>query len=269
MTEMARLLIDGDWHYPIASESQFESDYEALIVSQADLLFPGCYLVPFKVPVESEEGCKIPDLVLIDSQYRQWWVVEIEMAHHSLERHVMPQVEVFSRGKYGSEHVAYLLNHSGSLDRASLENMLKGSQPRVLVIVNRSVPGWYEPIHRLNGMLVVIEVFRSSRNRYTLLANDDWPGVDPEHVITTCQVDNVIRTFLKINSPAGLPVAHGERVSIQLAGGVTVWTRIDISDSVWLQPTERNPLEANRSYSIVRNSNGELAFRPPNLHQEE
>jgi hypothetical protein len=39
----------------------------------------------------SEYGSKKPDLALIDRDYRAWWVVEVELAHHSLHHHVLPE----------------------------------------------------------------------------------------------------------------------------------------------------------------------------------
>ena len=199
-----RLLIDGEWFDAVSSEGQYESDFEAIVKSRAGSLFPSFKVVPFRLPVESEEGRRIPDLALIDRDYRYWWVVEVEMAHHSLNGHVLPQVEVFSRGKYGEEHSAYLADRSENLDQASLADMIKGPQPRVLVVVNRNVPEWIEPIHRRDGLVAVVEVFRSSRNRHILRINGDYPEGADANVVSGCRLDPSLPGLLELDSPAAL-----------------------------------------------------------------
>ena len=88
---MARLLIDDEWYEAIDGRSWYEQDFESVVGAHATALFPGCHVVPFKIAVESGYGRKIPDLALVDTDYREWSVVEIEMAHHSLHGHVIPQ----------------------------------------------------------------------------------------------------------------------------------------------------------------------------------
>ena len=110
-----RLLVKGEWFEAVSSEGQYESDFESLVRGRARFLFPTYQVVLFKKAVESEDGRKVPDLALIDSKYRYWWVVEVEMAHHSLYNHVIPQVEVFARGRYSEEHCDYLADQCDAL----------------------------------------------------------------------------------------------------------------------------------------------------------
>ena len=255
-----RLLFNREWYAAVSSKGQYETDFEDLIVARAEDLFPEYYVVPFEVIVESEEGRKKPDLALVDRRYRYWWVVEIEMAHHSLHSHVIPQVEVFSRGSYGQNHCDHMVAENSELDCGALVDMIKGAQPRVLVVVNQSVPNWIEPIRRLNGLVTIVEPFRSHRNRHILRINGDYPsGRDPD-VVSACRLDNVMLGLLKVDSPAALGVAHGESVSIRLNGRLTDWERLDSSDNVWLMPTERNPLDANQDYIIMKDHDNTLSF---------
>ncbi len=256
-----RLLIDGEWFDAISSEGQYESDFESIVRSRANSLFPTYEVVPFQTPVESEEGRRIPDLALIDRDYRHWWVVEVEMAHHSLHSHVLPQVEVFSRGRYGEEHSTYLARRSINLDQALLVDMMKGPQPRVLVVVNRNVPDWIEPIHRRDGLVAVVEVFRSGRNRHILRINGDYPESTATNVVSDCRLDANLPGLLELDSPAALGIDSGEQITIDFYGGLTYWARLDISDKVWLNPLGRNPLAANENYIILRDSAGKLMLK--------
>ncbi len=256
-----RLLADYEWYEPVSSEGQLESDFEDLVKGRASSLFPDYHAVPFQTPVESEEGRKIPDFALVDRDYRFWWVVEVEMAHHSLYGHVIPQVEVFTRGKYGQEHCDYMVENGDALDYSALSDMIKGAQPRVLVIVNRSVPDWIEPIRRLEGLVAVVEVFRSDRNRHILRINGDYPSRNDASLVTCCRLDYAMPRLLHIDSPAGLGTASGDKLSIRLDGGLTSWARLDIQDKVWLIPSERNPLTTNQEYLILKDADGQFSFK--------
>ena len=256
-----RLLFSGEWFEPITSESQYESDFESVIMSRAESLFPRYYVVPFRTPVESEEGRKVPDMALLDRNYRFWWVVEVEMAHHSLYGHVIPQVEVFARGKYGAEHADYLAKSRFGLDRVRLRDMIKGAQPRVLVLVNRNVPSWIEPIHRLDGLVTVVETFRSGRNQHILRVNGDYPEAEEGNIASLCRLDNTLPNLLQVDSPASLGAAPGEEVAMEFNGGLTIWSRVDTSDHVWLVPTGRNPLVVNQEYLILKDSENRLSLR--------
>ena len=256
-----RLLVKEEWFETVSSEGEYESDFESIVLSKSSILFPEYYTLLFKMPVESENGRRIPDLVLVDRKYRHWWVVEVEMAHHSLNGHVLPQVDVFTHGKYGEEHKEYLIARSKALDPTALADMIKGAQPRVLVIVNRNVPNWIRPIQSIGGLVSIVEVFRSGRNDHILRVNGDYPSADAEEVVSTCRLDDLMPRLLQIDSPAALGVAPGDRLTIGFAGGFTEWERIDSADRVWLIPVKRNPLSAGQTYVILRNARGVLFFR--------
>ena len=257
-----RLLLSEEWFDAVSSEGQYESDFESVILSRANSLFPKFHVVSFRRPVESEEGRKIPDLALVDFTYRFWWVVEVEMAHHSLYGHVIPQVEVFARGKYGEEHANHLASRRDDLDRAALQDMIMGAQPRVLVVVNRNVPDWIDPLRRLDAIVAVVEIFRSGRNQHILRVNGDYPESQDAHIESLCRLDDTLPNLLQVDSPAALGIATGEQIAIEFNGGSTDWSRLDISDKVWLVPSGRNPLVANQEYLIMRDADSRLILRP-------
>ena len=256
-----RLLLSDEWFDAVASEGQYESEFEAVIRSRAQSLFPQFHVVPFRMAVESEDGRRIPDLALVDLSYRFWWVVEVEMAHHSLYRHVLPQVSAFAGGRYGVEHADYLARNSDDLDKVALQDMVLGAQPRVIVVVNRNVPDWIEPIRRFDALVTVVEIFRSGRNQHILRVNGDYPYAEDAQIVSMCRLDKNIPNLVQIDSPAGLGIVSGEQIEIDFNGGLTNWSRLDTSDRVWLVPTGRNPLEAGKEYHLLRDTDRSLSFR--------
>ena len=256
-----RLLFEGEWFEGVASPGQYERDFESIVSHVGSSLFVGYHTLPFRIAVESEHERRVPDMALVEVNYREWWIVEVEMAHHGLYSHVLPQVEVFANGAYTEEHVAHMVKHCDALHEGYLRDMVKASQPGVLVVVNKGVPAWREPVERAGGKLGIVEVFRSERNRHVLRVDGYWPMVDASDVITSGQLDAVLPTLLRIGSPVGLGVPAGGRLSIRFRGGLTDWMRVDSGRDVWLSPAGRNPLLVGRVYEIVAESDGGFAFR--------
>jgi len=257
---MAKLLVGNNW-YDSVSQGQYETDFEALVTSRAHLLFPEFRTVSFKSLIETESDARKPDIALVDKNYRSWWVVEVEMSRHSLQGHVLPQVEVFANGKYGPNHAEYLCEKCPELELEPLIEMIKGAQPRVLVIVDQNCPDWVDPLRQYDAILNVVEIFRSSRNEHILRVNGESPASTPDHVLTTCRLDPLIPRLLKVDSPALLAARGGNNFLIHFAGGVTEWERFGSSDTVWLCPVSRNPLTTNVNYQIVVDEHDQMFFQ--------
>lgn len=215
-----RLLFDDEWFDAVASSGQYEHDFEAIVTHRARSLFAGYHALPFKVAVESEHERKMPDLALVDLEYRDWWVVEVEMAHHSLHGHVLPQVEVFANGVYTEEHVTHMAKQASRLSPWFLRDMMKAAQPGVLVVVNKGVPGWMEAVERAGGRLAIVEVFRSERNRHVLRVDGYWPVVHRSDVVTSGQLDRTLSSLLRIWVTSGIGSAGGRAAVDSISGWV-------------------------------------------------
>ncbi len=257
---VAKVLFNGEWYEPLASSSLYESEFEDVIEGQAGRLFPGYHLIPFKKRVASEEEARIPDFALIDHQYRDWWVVEIELAHHPFEAHVLPQVRTLSRAFYGREEAAFLSARSSALDANAVLDMMKGAQPKVAVIVNAQCPHWVDALESLDARVIVVEMFRSDRNRHLFVVDGKSFG-QPEGFVSSCWLDPTIPRLLVVESPAAIGVSPNTPIKIWYRGGVTEWWRMDAQDRVWLNPKFSNPLSAETTYQLVRLTDGALELR--------
>lgn len=257
---MAKLLVDGEFFDSVNSDSIYEGDFEALLLSHADLLYPDFHLLPFKGLVQSEYGSGRPDLALVDKRYRCWWVVEVELSSHSLRNHVEVQVSVFSTAKYGAEAAAELCKDQ-RVEPAAISEMLKGSQPRVFVIVNQPRPDWVATLAKWNAIVGVAELFRSRRNRTILRINGSQPTV-PVNELTRCRVDSLMQNFLKVDSPAALLHLQAlPLIPITFEGSVAEWKFLRSSENVWLIPNGRYPLPPKqRVYKLVSDEQGNHYF---------
>ena len=259
---MARLLYRGRWFDQASSHDHYEREFERILEQHAHNLFDTFHFVPFKCTVSSPEDgdSRRADYALIDKCYRSWWIVEVEMAHHSLKGHVLPQVRTLSRATYGVREVRYLCSRNDALEEHKMEELSKGQPPRVLVVVNAPVQGWGEELKVFDALVAICQVFRSDRNEYLLRVNGELPKTD-EEVLTTCACNLAIDRLLEIHSPASLKISPNETVPIHYDGQVSTWQRMDTGNSVFLHALRGHNLVGGKQYEIVRRSDGRLALR--------
>lgn len=256
---MPRLLVGNEWYESIRSQSWLERDYEAVVIDQSPKVFPGWRCVPFSETIEGEEGTrKKPDLALVDLDYRQWWVVEIELAHHNLYSHVIPQVDAFRTGTYGSVHANALHNKANDLDADRLQAMVRGEPPGVLVVVDSPSTEWRRPLAERRVALAVVEPFRSEGTGVALRLNGDQPQPHPQ-ILSRC-TRGIIRRLLKVHSPASLPPGM-DVIAIEFDGAETSWSVVMLQDAVMLKPDRGDVLGDAASVDLVRRDDGGFAFQ--------
>ncbi len=256
---MARILIKNEWFSELSPNALYESEFEDIVINEASKIFENFFVSEFKTNVTSEEDIAKPDLAIIDKQYRGWWVVEVEMNNHSFENHIIPQVKKLSKGDYGEPQVEYLCNKNTLLLKKQLFDMMKGTPPQVLVVLNKPMPTWKQVLSTLGVKICIVEVFRSDQNRYAFRVNGEYPVISTDYV-SDCRLDKLIPRFLVVSSPAGLKISNGDTIQIQFENCITEWERIDCQNKVWLSPKRTNPLLENVTYKIIQVNNGPFVF---------
>lgn len=254
---MAKILHNGDWYEQLSTEALYEEEYERILAEHAGSLFPSYRLLPFKKTVYSDTGAAKADFALVHRKYRDWWVVEAELGHHPFEGHVRPQIETLSGARYGEEEASYLGSTAPEMDEERIRSMVKGQQPRVLVIVNAPKVEWARDLSRYDAIVTVLEVFRSSLNKYLYRLNGDQP---PESTSQSslCTVD--ISRMLKLDSPGILPIQHGEKIMVSFRNGMTEWSRLDIMDAVYLTSAKPVSLDRRARYTLVELEDSSFAL---------
>lgn len=258
---MARIFFKETWFSSVRSNSWNESDFESLVISNAGSLFPGWIPVNFKADVVGNDGViKRPDLALIDPRYRKWCVVEIELAHHDLHGHVLPQIDVFCSGSYGEAHAQYLKRQDDRLDLRRMIQMMNGLMPEIMVVVDRPDTNWNKPLKMAGALLGVIEPFRGPNVEILFRINGDQLEL-PGAVLSRCS--RYARRYWKVHSPATLPVSTREdgSLEIQVAGLPVLWNRVNLADSVMLTAVGHGDALAGIGLvDIVSDDNGGLRF---------
>ena len=264
---MPRLLVNGEWFDSVAPEAIRESEFEDLLLSNSTVIYPGFHAVRFKKTIFSEYGAGRPDLALIDKQFRSWWIVEVERSSHPLRSHVEKQVAIFATAEYGLAEAQYIASRNSELDARSLRDMMRGSQPRVLVLVNQVQPAWTKTLAHWDAIVGVAEIFRSRSEQLILRINGEHPE-EPGNVLSVCRVDPLLQNFLVVESPASLNLFKQETIPIWFNDSLTEWTRCESAKTVWLMPRQRYPLPSRlRSFVLLRTEDQRFIFKPsPTAH---
>lgn len=262
---MARILHNDEWFEEIASRGHYEIEFEKVLRQEAEHLFASYQLVPFKTTVYSEEDAdgREPDFALIHTSYRSWWVVEVELGHHPLGGHVLPQVRTLARARYGQPEADYLCTRNPGLDRDKIIDMFKGAPPRVLVVVNAPVDGWADELRVFGAKVAICQIFRSRLNRYVLRLNGEYPS-ENEEIVTTCECNQLLHRLLAVHAPTQLPLQRNERVMLYYQGHASEWERIDTAGEVYLHALRDHNLEPGKQYEIIRQGDGTLVIKLAN-----
>lgn len=249
---MARLLINNEWYDEVSAKALRESEFENYFLENAETLYPDYYTIPFKgIIIESEFGTAKADLALIDKEYLSWWVIEVEMSRHSLNGHVLPQVQCLANGVYGEDVAGYFYKRCPALDMERLLVLMKGKQPRVMVVLDIPKEKWAPKLENHNAILSIFQIFKSTEGNHIYRVNGDYPHKFGSSR-SKCKFAHMLNNFLKVDSPAILDIPDKEIISIKIDGATTNWKRIDIQDTVYLYPVSYNPLDIKKEYVLLQ-----------------
>lgn len=230
-----RLFLDGDWYDPIDPRSIYEHTFESLIVQHSSDLFPGYICRRFDPLLASPLGDVRPDLILVDSVYREWRIVEVEMIGHSLLGHVKPQLERISTARPDRAAIEWLCSRNTDIDQARLLDLASRAPHKTQLFVNKSDPDWHISLAGTSVDIGIIEVFRSRLNRTLLRINGTQP---PRlgNLLTEVEAGHGwLRNAYRVLTPSALPENRG-RLNIQTEDGLTEWTIKAFGVDVFMLP---------------------------------
>jgi len=167
------ILLDGP-DFPCYDQSdpsaRAEAAFETTALRVFARLYPSCHTIPFKPLVTYNGSGWRPDVAIIDHHWRYWFVVEMEIATHSLEKHVLPQVCAFRDGEYGTDAAELVAHRIGlSLDRA--ETLIRYVPRYIVVVSNRDDSEWERKLSAENIQFISIAEFQQSTGSLAYLVS--------------------------------------------------------------------------------------------------
>lgn len=158
MTE--QISVDTEVFLPVEVR---EEHLEGLL--QGSSAFGRFRYVPFRPPIRGPDGVRHPDGALVAEGSEEWWVVEIEVHRHDVDRHVRPQLLGLAAGVYGPAAMRHLRARGVT---EGIVKTLRSYEPRFMLIADHLTPGLRAAAHEAGFEQVECAVFRSGLNRYAL-----------------------------------------------------------------------------------------------------
>jgi hypothetical protein len=204
-----------------------EDAFERVSTEVLKDLYPDCHVIQFKPTIRyAGEGWK-PDLAVVERNCCFWFVVEVEIAGHSLEKHVLPQVRAFRLGDYGQEAECALAEGIGvTVDQAA--TILRYVPRYIAVINNCEDDRWRAALEAENVQFMTIASYGGCPDKSALLVNGGFYAAEQSlgfgKVYATQQAIMV----------APNPFWREQEYRISEPGGTGSWACILNGKSVWL-----------------------------------
>lgn len=208
-------------------------------------------MVRFKRKIFAQGAAARADLAIIDYEYREWFVVEVEMRRHPLYEHVLPQVRTLRDGYYGPEEAQYLVRNLPALNPERTDDLILGVSPKVVVIADRADAWWSDVLSGADIQFITIEIFKSDHNRYIFSLDGGLPQRATD-LISYCNYNSMLPRQLQVESPATLGVSHSEALITIFEGEAIEWSRIDTKDCCYLRTRGPIRLRPGARYALLR-----------------
>lgn len=256
-----RMLLTGDCHpdniFQIVDPTTYiEGDFEAEVVKALSCLMPEYRCGVFAGAFVLEGERRVADLALVHKTLSHWFVVEVELASHSLEHHVLPQVRCFRYGEPEHSCITGLVRAFGNLTRKQAEDLLSYIPRYVAVVSNLPDPVWSTKLSAVDTQYLTVSVYQDRAGRTAhevegrLFVRANSLGFARFSAIDNC---------LRIPGGCGLPVG-----SIQIVdqyGVLGAWTVRNEAGNLWIQK-ERGPalIPHDSLVQIIRNFDGRISI---------
>jgi hypothetical protein len=211
------IVLDDQVFHPLTPGALYESSYESIILARASVLFPNYKCYRFNPMVSSSLGEAAPDLILVAEGFQTWVVVEVELASHSFNGHVRPQMERLASARYGAREAKWLADRNPFVDHERIADLMSAQSPRIFMIVNASVPTWEQSLRQMGIGVLVAEPFRNRLDAMALrLQGDSVPA--PGDVLTRVWLGvDWLRRYIRLETSAPLNVT-GDRIQLRVRG---------------------------------------------------
>jgi hypothetical protein len=235
-----------------------EVDFEAEVVKAFTCLQPDYWCGIFAGSFVLEGDRRRADLALIHKKLSHWFVVEVELAGHSFEDHVLPQVRCFRYGDPDQSCVTSLVRAFSALSEEQAASLLSHIPRHVAVISNLPNREWHNALRAIDTQYLTVSIYRNHEGRHAheiegqLVANKESLGFARYSAVHNC---------LRISSGCGLGV--GQVQIFDQFGIPAVWSIREESGVLWISKEQGPTLLAHESYvQIMRTIGGQVSLRP-------
>jgi hypothetical protein len=257
-----RTFLAGDCHidniFKLVDPTRFsEIEFEAEVHKALNCLMPNYWCRVFSGSFKHEGERRMSDLVMIHRDLSHWFVVEVEIAGHSLERHVLPQVRCLRFGDPTDTCITSLMNAFPEFPEKKAQEILNHVPRSVMVIANIHDPVWFHALRGLDAEYLVVSVYEGTKGRRAYEI-EGRVSVRKESMgfAQFSSTYNSIKTAKSCQIPLG---------TIQIEdqfGNIGDWTVTEAPEALWLTKNHGPALlRHNELVQLVRNIDGRISLK--------
>jgi len=135
-----------------------ETHFEGLVLEAIGRAYPDYICKVFNGSFLHERNIRKPDLCFVHKTFSHWFVVEVELLKHSLNRHVLPQMRVLEYGEPQSDCISILSRELGvSVQQAA--TLIHRIPRNTVVITNGYNEKWSASLTGLRCQYLSVSVY--------------------------------------------------------------------------------------------------------------
>lgn len=238
--------------------SFLEGEFEVEVVKALTCLYPDYLCGIFSGMFILEGDRRKCDIALIHKELYHWFVIEVELAGHSLDNHVLPQIRCFRYGEPDSTCVTSLMTAFDVLSREQAKAILTHVPRHIAVISNLHVPTWMTSLKALDTQHLVVTVFKNCDG--DTIHEIDGKLIAKKNTIGFA-IYSEIDKCMRIKSGCGIPPGVVE--IIDQFGSITLWTVHEKDGVLWISKNEGIALLPHNCYvQINLTTDGRFVLKP-------
>lgn len=234
-----------------------EIEFEVEVHKALNCLMPDYWCRVFAGSFVHEGERRMSDLIMVHRSLSHWFVVEVEVAGHSLDGHVLPQVRCLRFGEPSSSCVSSVCGAFPEFSAEQAKSLLDHVPRSVIVIANVHDPQWATALRGLDTELLSVSVYEGTdgRRAYEL---EGTVSVRRESLgfAQYSAIYNSIKVAKSTRLPVGLVQIEDQ------FGNIGDWMVTDDVDALWLTK-KRGPalLPHNGLVQLIRMLDGRISLR--------
>lgn len=236
-----------------------EAEFEVHVLNALRCVYRDYHCIPFRGGFEFDGGVHEADLALVHKSFSHWYVLEVELASHSLYGHVVPQITSFRYGSPQLSCIDYLVRFIPDMTEARAESLIRFVPYAVAVIANRLEPEWIAPLRAVDSQLITVSVFERFDGGF---AHETEGSLYLPHESLGFFLYSALDRSIRVNLSTDLSVGV-----IQIEdpyGNVGLWTVRSTSESLWITKNVGDPgLPDNQMLQVMRTQAGKITLRLP------
>ena len=257
---MSTLLIgtceEGNLYHLWDADAAREPDFEYKVAKALMCVYPDYKCIVFNGGFRFYDAVSRPDLALIAKDYSHWFIIEVELISHSLNRHVLPQIRAFQYGTPEPDCVTVLARETG-LPESQVRTFLNVVPRSVAVIANKRSRDWEIALDSHQVQYLAVSAYKSS-NGVEAIEIDGRLSVQKEHL----GYGTFFTTARSLRFPKTVNLPDGEVMIDDVQGVSAIWFISRDTQYAWITRRIGTPdLQNEATIQLIREHGGRISIR--------